>query len=49
MPVWTLTNFVQLNNLDKENMACTEPLAKAEAEVALILLLRKYVLTFPSG
>jgi hypothetical protein len=26
----------------KENTACAEPLAKAEADVALILLLRKF-------
>jgi len=31
----------------KENTACAEPLAKAEAEVALILLLGK--LYFPLG
>jgi len=34
-------------NLYKENTACAEPLAKAEADVALILLLGK--LYFPLG
>jgi len=28
-------------NADKENTVCAEPLAKAEADVALILFLRK--------
>jgi hypothetical protein len=33
---------VNIGQENKENTACAEPLAKAEVDVALILLLRKF-------